>query len=47
MIEKNSERCSGAARYISSEEFFSFFLQTKFKTLQLFVPNSKRLRGYT
>ena len=26
---------------------FQFFEQLRFKTLQLFVPNSKRLRGYT
>ena len=26
---------------------FQFFEQLRFKTLQLFVPNSKRLGGYT
>jgi hypothetical protein len=35
---------SGAARYIPSKKTFKLFLQ---ETLWLFVPNSKRLEGYT
>ena len=37
------EICSGAA----TGEVYSSFEQLRFKTLQLFVLNSKRLRGYT
>jgi hypothetical protein len=32
--------------YIFSEEIFSFYDNKKFKTLQLFILNSKRLEDY-
>ena len=39
---------SGAAGYISSEDAFKILRKgIEDKTLQLFVPNSKRLEGYT
>ena len=41
--QKNPNICSGAA----TGEVFSSFEQLRFKTLQLFVSNSKRLGGYT
>ena len=41
--QKNPDICSGAA----TGEVFSSFEQLRFKTLQLLVPNSKRLGGYT
>ena len=41
--KKNLDICSGAA----TAEVLSSFEQLRFKTLQLFVPNSKRLGGYT
>ena len=41
--QNNPDICSGAA----TGEVFSSFEQLRFKTLQLFVPNSKRLGGYT
>jgi hypothetical protein len=46
-IKKNLKRCSGAAGYTSSEEIFSFLNNQDSMTLQFFVPNSKRLEGYT
>ena len=41
--QNNLDICSGVA----TGEVYSSFEQLRFKTLQLFVPNSKRLRGYT
>ena len=41
--QNNLDICSGAAK----GKIYSFFEQPRFKTLQLFVPNSKRLGGYT
>jgi hypothetical protein len=43
---KNSNIGSGAAGYISLEKIFQVFQPRIFKTLQLFVINSKRLGGY-
>jgi hypothetical protein len=47
---KYSNIGSGAVGYISSKDvFFQNFFDKELqdKTLQLFVPNNKRLRGYT
>ena len=41
--QNNPDICSGAAK----GEVYSSIKQLRFKTLQLFVPNSKRLEGYT
>ena len=41
--QNNPDICSGAAK----GKVYSSFEQLRFKTLQLFVPNSKRLGGYT
>jgi hypothetical protein len=41
--QNNLDICSGAAK----GKVYSSFEQLRFKTLQLFVPNSKRLGGYT
>ena len=41
--QNNPDICSGAAK----GEVYSSVKQLRFKTLQLFVPNSKRLGGYT
>ena len=41
--QNNSDICSGAAK----GEIYGSFEQFRFKTLQLFIPNSKRLEGYT
>jgi hypothetical protein len=46
---KYSDIGSGATGYISSEDVFLNFFDKELqdKTLRLFVPNSKRLGGYT
>ena len=41
--QNNPDKCSGVAK----GEAYSSIEQLRFKTLQLFVPNSKRLGGYT
>ena len=41
--QNNPDICSGAVK----GEVYSSIEQLRFKILQLFVPNSKRLRGYT
>ena len=41
--QNNLDIFSGATK----GKVYSSFEQLRFKTLQLFVPNSKRLRGYT
>ena len=41
--QNNLDICSEAAK----GEVYSSIKQLRFKTLQLFVPNSKRLGGYT
>ena len=41
--QNNPDICSGA----TTGEVLSSFKQLRFKTLQLFVSNSKRLGGYT
>ena len=41
--QNNPDICSGAAK----GEVYGSIKQLRFKTLQLFVPNSKRLGGYT
>jgi hypothetical protein len=40
-------RLGGCKVYILRRDFFSVLRLRIFKTLQLFVPNNKRLRGYT
>ena len=47
-FEFNHEKLGGSTGYISSGDiFFNFPRKFSEKTLQLFVPNSKRLGGYT
>jgi hypothetical protein len=46
-IEKNFGKMLGGCRVQILRRDFQFFQQSKFKILQLFVPNNKRLRGYT
>ena len=41
--QNNLDICPGAAK----EEVYGSIEQLRFKTLQLFIPNSKRLGGYT